>query len=138
MKKKNVIQSLCLLVFITSIAFAGCGSCPGDIKKDNSVKKSTSKTNISNALVMSVPEDNIINGLVITSCGMCNLNTKDKNCNLSIKIGNKIFDVDGTKINEHGDEHGKIGFCNAVRVAWAKGKIVKEIFYAETFSLVGN
>ena len=35
MKKKNVIQSLCLLVFITSIAFAGCGSCPGDIKKDN-------------------------------------------------------------------------------------------------------
>ena len=138
MKKKNVIQSLCLLVFITSIAFAGCGSCPGDIKKDNSVKKSTSKTNISNALVMSVPKDNIINGLVITSCGMCNLNTKDKNCNLSIKIGNKIFDVDGTKINEHGDEHGKIGFCNAVRVAWVKGKIVKKIFYAESFSLVGN
>ena len=51
---------------------------------------------------------------------------------------NKIFDVDGTKINEHGDEHGEIGFCNAVRVAWAKGKIIKEIFYAESFSLVGN
>ena len=138
MKKNNIIQNLCLLVSIFSMAFAGCGSCPGDIKKENSVKKSISKSDISNALVMSVPEDNFINGLVITSCGMCNLNTKDKRCNLSIKIGNKIFDVDGTKINEHGDEHGKIGFCNAVRVAWASGKVEKKVFNADSFVLVGD
>ena len=54
------------------------------------------------------------------------------------EVDNKIFDVDGTKINEHGDEHGEIGFCNAVRVAWAKGKIIKKTFYAESFTLVGN
>ena len=138
MKTNKAIQNLTIILFAFNIIYAGCGSCLGDTKKAEIVESTTLKSYVSNALVMSVPEDNIINGLVITSCGMCNLGTKTKGCSLSIKIGNKIYSVKGTKINEHGDEHGEIGFCNAVRVAWAKGKIIKDVFHADSFSLVGS
>ena len=131
MKKNKIINKLCILVFLISFVYAS----------ENHIKQKHDKllkTHISSELVMSVPVDNIINGLVITSCGMCNLGTNDKGCSLSVKIGNKIYSVKGTKINEHGDEHGKVGFCNAVRVAWAKGEIIKDVFHAEYFTLVGH
>ena len=131
MKKNKIINKLCILLVLMSFVYTS----KDDVNQKHDMLL---KSHISSELVMSVPVDNIINGLVITSCGMCNLGTKDKGCSLSVKIGDKIYSVKGTKINEHGDEHGKIGFCNAVRVAWAKGKIVKDVFNAEYFTLVGR
>jgi len=131
------IKSIILLVLVLSInsLYAGCGSCPGDVKV---VKKSSVNETKSNALIMSVPKDGNVNGLVITSCGTCNLGAKGKGCSLSVRIGEKIYSVDGTGIHDHGNAHGNEGFCSAVRVAWASGKIKKEIFYADSFILVGD
>ena len=135
MKINKLVQNIVILVFISNIIHAGCGSCESDVVKTTKVSL---KASVSNALIMSVPADNIIDGLVITSCGMCKLDTNDGGCSLSAKIGEKIYSVQGTNLNAHGDAHGEEGFCNAVRVAWAKGKIVKDVFYADSFSLVGN
>ena len=87
---------------------------------------------------MSIPQNGEINGLVITSCGKCNLGTRDKGCSLSVKIGKKIYPVEGTGIHDHGDAHGSEGFCSAVRVAWASGNMKKGVFNADSFVLVGN
>ena len=49
-----------------------------------------------------------------------------------------MYPVEGTGIHDHGNEHGNEGFCSAVRVAWAKGQVKKDVFYAESFVLVGS
>jgi hypothetical protein len=59
-------------------------------------------------------------------------------CSLTIKIGDSVYPVEGTGLHDHGDAHGSIGLCSAVRVAWATGKIKKDIFHAESFALVGG
>ena len=122
-------------LFIINALYAGCGSCPGDNKN---IMKAKTKQVKNNTLIMSVPKNGEINGLVITSCGMCNLGTKDKGCSLSIKIGEKIYPVKGSGMHDHGDAHSADGLCSAVRVAWASGKIKKNIFNADSFVLVGN
>ena len=136
MKINKIGVYFILLLFCSNFIFAGCGGCPGDnatLKKEDPPKKPVGST-----LVMSMPDDGNINGLVITSCGKCNLGTKDKGCSLSVKIGDKIYPVEGTGIHDHGDAHDSVGFCSAVRVAWAKGKMKKNVFHAETFFLVGD
>ena len=118
---------------MTSQVIAGCGRCG---PSDNKVPK---KEKISSTLVMSIPEDGKIEGLVITSCGQCKFGYKEKRgCSLTIKIGESIYPVEGTGIHDHGDAHGNEGFCSAVRVAWAAGKIKKDVFHAKSFALVGN
>ena len=121
-------------LFMTGQVIADCGA-------DHDVQKSVSpvkKTRV-NTLVMSVPDDGNIEGLVITSCGQCKFGYKEKRgCSLTIKIGESIYPVEGTGIHDHGDEHGSEGFCSAVRVAWAAGKIKKNVFHAKSFTLVGD
>ena len=76
---------------------------------------------------------------MITSCGQCKLGLKGKpGCSLTIKIGESIYPVEGTGIHDHGDAHGREGFCSAIRVAWATGKIKDKVFHAESFELVGE
>ena len=53
--------------------------------------------------------------------------------NATVRKANSI-----TSIHDHGDAHGSTGFCSAVRVAWAKGKIIKNVFVADSFVLVGD
>ena len=114
--------------------FADRGSDHGDSKVVTSVKK----TRI-NTLVMSVPDDGNIEGLVITSCGKCKFRYKEKQgCSLTVKIGESIYPVAGTSIHDHGDAHGNEGFCNTVRVAWATGQIKKDVFHTKSFVLVGD
>jgi len=91
-----------------------------------------------NTLVTAVPEDGNIEGIVITSCGICKLGLKKGGCSLSVKIGDTVYPVDGTSIHDHGDAHASDGFCSAVRVAWAKGKMKENVFHAESFVLVGS
>ena len=131
--KLNIMLSF--LLFVNINLQAGCGSCLGDV---NNTRNTHEKKTKDNTLVMSVPDNGKITGLVIASCGMCNLGTKDKGCSLSIKIGEKTYPVKGTSIHDHGDAHAVDGFCSAVRVAWASGKIEKNIFNADSFVLVGN
>ena len=114
-----------LFLFILNILNAGCGSCLSDIpSKTTSQKK---QVNV-NTLVTSIPEDGIVEGLMIASCGKCNFGKKDKRCELSVKIGEKLFSVEGTNLNAHGNAHGNEGFCNTVRIARLKGKVKKILF----------
>ena len=133
------IKSTMLLVIISCIminmVYAGCGFCGGGAA---SIKKKTSEKAVKNTLVMSLPKGGEVDGLVITSCGKCNLGTAEKGCSLSAKIADKIYPVKGTNIHDHGDAHGAVGFCSAVRVAWARGKVTKDVLYVESFSLVGD
>ena len=133
----KVISSIILLsLFIINQVFANCGGDHTDGKADSNA--SVKKTKV-NTLVTAVMNDGNINGLVITSCGQCNLGLKGKaGCSLTIKIGESIYPVEGTGIHDHGDAHGKEGFCSAIRVAWATGKIKDKVFHAESFQLVGD
>ena len=132
MKFKNMIIILLVSIVISSSISAACGGCSADRVAKEKIQPRV------NTLVLSVPDDGNINGLIITSCGKCNLGTKDKGCSLSVKVGEEIYPVKGTGIHDHGDAHGKEGFCSGVRVAWAKGKVKKNVFHAESFVLVGS
>ena len=133
--KYNHILKIIIIIFIVNFIYASCGSCQGDAP---STEKTIQKKSAVNTLVMSMPTDGIIDGLVITSCGKCNLGTEDRGCSLSVKIGDEIFPVKGTSIHDHGDAHGTAGFCRAIRVAWVKGNMIKGAFHADSFVLVGD
>ena len=136
MNSKVIAGIILLSLFIINQVFANCGGDHTDGKADSNA--SVKKTKV-NTLVTAVMNDGNINGLVITSCGQCNLGLKGKaGCSLTIKIGESIYPVEGTGIHDHGDAHGKEGFCSAIRVAWATGKIKDKVFHSESFQLVGD
>ena len=134
MKTKHIAQII-ILNFIINIIYADCGSCQSTTP---STQQQIHEKSTVNTLVTSIPSSGIIDGLVITSCGKCNLGTKDKGCSLSVKIGNKIYPVKGTGLHDHGDAHSSVGFCSAIRIAWARGKMIKGVFNTDSFVLVGN
>lgn len=74
--------------------------------------------------------------IVEASCGECQFGMKGKSCDLAVRIDGKSYFVDGTKIDQHGDAHGKDGFCNAVRKASVTGEIVGNRFKATSFALI--
>lgn len=112
--------------------FAGCGGC----KPAN--KKVTSPS-ISSNFIQKINKSGKIQGLALASCGMCNFGVKNnKECSLAIKINEKVYSVKGTGIDDHGNSHGKDGFCNAVRIANIKGTVKKGVFESENFVLQKN
>ena len=124
---KNVIYSIIFLMIIISSTYAGCGSCNVSNKKTKIPEKS---------FITSIGEEGDINGLLLASCGLCNFGMIEKErCSLAIQINDKVYNVTGTGIDDHGDAHAKDGFCNAVRVAKVSGKIEKDIFISESFIL---
>ena len=136
MNSKIISGIILLSLFIINQAFANCGGDHTEGKADSNASVKKSKVN---SLVTAVPDDGNIEGLVITSCGQCKLGYKGKSgCSLTIKIGESIYPVEGTGIHDHGDAHAKEGFCSAIRVAWATGKIKDKVFHAESFQLVGD
>ena len=129
LNKKNILSSFLIVVFMAGYTFADCGSCQSQ-KKPIESKKSSS-------LVTTIPKSGNIEGFVVTSCGMCNFGyKKNKGCSLTIKIGDTVYPVEGTKIHNHGDPHSKEGFCNAIRVAYVSGKIKDNKFYSDSFTLM--
>tara|TARA_Y100001970_G_C13655650_1_gene565753 strand:+ start:216 stop:572 length:357 start_codon:yes stop_codon:yes gene_type:complete len=118
------------------MVLAGCGGCQGDNKTARRVKDEV-VTKV-NSLITSVPKNGQVEGLIITSCGICNLEVKTGGCSLFVKIGNSVYPVKGTNIRDHGDEHASEGFCSATRIARTKGLIKKDVFYAESFVVIGN
>jgi len=123
-----------MLIFFSTMTFAGCGSCQTDHHAANTP---TSNIKKSSALITSIPKSGEVEGFAIASCGMCNFGYKKvKGCNLTVKIGDKIYPVEGSNIHDHGDPHGSEGFCFAVRVAYISGKIKKGKFYSDSFLLI--
>ena len=132
----KLIQSTIIILLTLNIVMAKCGKCQGDTVQTNK-ESPVSKTDI-NTLVTAVPEDGNIEGIVITSCGTCKLGVKGGGCSLSVKIGERVYPVEGTSIHDHGDAHANDGFCSAVRVAWVKGEMKENVFHSESFVLVGS
>ena len=129
---KDIVLSLMFLALMTNPIFSACGSCPGDT--DDSTVVVSKKTS---ALVTTVPESGSIEGFVISSCGKCNFDYKKRRgCSLTIKIEDTVYPVQGIKIHDHGDPHSGEGFCNSVRVAYVSGEIKKNVFHADSFTLI--
>ena len=103
---------------------AGCGSCAAD---RNKTKK---------AFVESVPSSGKIDGKAFASCGMCNFDTGERNCGLSVKIGKDVIKVVNVDIDAHVDSHAKDGFCNVVRIVKVKGKVKNKKLYSDSFSVL--
>ena len=128
LNKKHILL-LSIMVFISSPIFACCGSCQVQSKAPVSKKSS--------AFISTVPESGNIEGFVISSCGMCNFGYKEiRGCSLTIKIGDTVYPVEGTKIHDHGNPHSKEGFCSALRVAYVSGKVEKNKFHSNSFTLI--
>ena len=109
--------------------FADCGSC--EVQNKATVSKKSS------SLVTAIPESGVVEGLVISSCGKCNFGYKQSaRCNLTIKIADTVYPVDGAGIHDHGNPHTEEGFCSAVRVAYVSGKIKKNTFFSDSFTLI--
>ena len=70
------------------------------------------------------------------SCGQCKFGMAGTGCQLAVRIDGKAYFVDGTAIDKHGDAHGETGFCNTIRKAEVKGKIVDNRFVAKSFKLL--
>jgi len=66
----------------------------------------------------------IKNKTVEASCAQCQFKVKEpRGCDLSIRLDGKIYFVDGTNLDAHGDAHEEDGFCNAIRRAKVTGTI---------------
>lgn len=64
------------------------------------------------------------NKIVEASCAQCQFKVKEpRGCDLSIRLGGKVYFVDGTNLDAHGDAHEEDGFCNAIRQAKVTGTI---------------
>lgn len=87
---------------------------------------------------ISIPDSTKKIQIVETSCGSCQLGLEGSDCLLAVRIANKAYYVDGTKIDDHGDAHAKDGFCNAIRKAEVQGEIVDNRFIATYFKLIAN
>ena len=82
-------------------------------------------------------KDMSIDQVVEAACGQCQFEMTEKSgCDLAVRIDGKSYFVDGTNIHEHGDAHANDGFCEVIRRASVKGKIVDGRFNSESFTLV--
>tara|TARA_B100001123_G_C15010119_1_gene907196 strand:- start:414 stop:833 length:420 start_codon:yes stop_codon:yes gene_type:complete len=129
--KKCAALIITILFYYSTFLYAGCGSCGPRAEVEVPLEKKSS------SFISTVPESGKIEGFVIASCGICNLGyKKNKGCSLTIKIGDTVYSVEGTKMHNHGDAHSPEGFCNAIRLAHVSGKIKKNKFYSDSFTLI--
>lgn len=76
------------------------------------------------------------NKTVEASCAQCQFQVKEpRGCDLSIRINGKVYFVDGTNLDAHGDAHEEDGFCNAIRRATVTGKITGNRIRVTKFEL---
>ncbi len=74
--------------------------------------------------------------IVEASCGLCNFGLSGKGCSLAVRIDDKAYLVKGSSLDDHGDAHGKDGFCSVVRKAKVEGEIKGDKFVATSFELL--
>jgi len=73
---------------------------------------------------------------VLASCGTCNFKMKAPGCPLAIKMDDKFYLVEGTKIDDHGDAHADDGFCNDKKKAKFQGTVEGNKFKVNYFEIV--
>ena len=74
--------------------------------------------------------------VVEASCGQCLFGMGEGGCDLAVRIDGKGYFVDGTGIDDHGDSHGKDGFCSVIRRAKVTGKVENDRFMVKDFELL--
>jgi hypothetical protein len=124
MNVKYITYIILFILFFFNQLDAGCGSCAAD---RNKTKK---------AFVENIPSSGKIDGKAFASCGMCNFDTGERNCGLSVKIGKDVIKVVNVNIDAHIDSHAKDGFCNVVRIVNIKGIVKNNKLYADSFSVL--
>ena len=82
-----------------------------------------------------LPDPNKKIQTVEASCGQCQFKMKGKGCTLAVRIKGKPYFVDQVKIDDFGDAHDVMGFCNAKRKAKVQGEVVDSKFVASYFEL---
>ena len=123
MLKKHITLLFLLTIFTAQTLNATCGSCAVDKKR------------VKSSFIEEVPANGKVKGKTLASCGMCNFDTDDRSCGLSVKIGHNIYSVENVNIDDHIDSHAKDGFCNVVRVVNVKGRVKNNKLYADKFSI---
>lgn len=75
---------------------------------------------------------------VLASCGTCNFEmSSETGCALAIQYGGKKYWVDGSTLQDHGDEHDpEGGMCETIRKAEVKGSFDEKRFNANSFVLI--
>ena len=127
MKLKNTFIIVTMVLSLSTILEAGCGSC----RPRKKIAKKVTNTNVMTA----IPQNKVVEGLVEASCGMCNFGMNSKGCGLAIRIGEQVLKVKGSKLGEHGDVHAKDGMCETIRIAQVDGRVYQNKFYSDTFTL---
>ncbi len=74
--------------------------------------------------------------VVEAACRQCQFKLPGKGCDLAVRIEGEAYYVDGTEIDDHGDPHSDLGFCNAVRQARVTGRVENGRFVATSFELL--
>lgn len=57
------------------------------------------------------------------ACASCQFGQDLESCDLALRMKDKVYLIDGTTIDDHGDAHDSLGFCNAIRLADLTGNI---------------
>jgi hypothetical protein len=74
---------------------------------------------------------------VLAACGTCHFNMSlPTGCALAIKIGGKNYWVDGSTLQDHGNEHNADGMCKVTRKAEVQGTFKGNRFNATSFALL--
>ena len=75
-----------------------------------------------------ITNTNSIDGIVYASCGVCNFGLKESyECFLAIKVGDTVFPVEGSDIDDHGDAHAEEGLCNVIHHAEVSGEFKNNV-----------
>jgi hypothetical protein len=72
---------------------------------------------------------------VEAGCAMCIYGMADASCELAVKIDDKVYLVEGSKLDDHGDAHAPDGMCMIARTAYVEGRIEGHKFIAQKFEL---
>lgn len=89
------------------------------------------------AFSVSAQEINFEKQIVDAACGQCMFEmTEKKGCDLAVKIDGNTYFVEGTGIDDHGDAHAPVGFCNAIRKAEVSGVVKDNKFVATQFRVL--
>ena len=75
---------------------------------------------------------------LLASCGTCNFNMpSETGCALAVQIAGKHYWVDGSTLQDHGDEHDpEGGVCKVIRKAEVVGKIEDDRMQASSFVII--
>jgi|GEM_PF-512426 len=91
---------------------------------------------LTQALQAQKKSKNINQKTVEASCAQCKFKVKEpQGCDLAIRVKGRIYFLDGTNLDAHGDAHEEDGFCNAIRQAVVTGTIKGNRIQVSQFNL---